>query len=372
MKISSVRIAPYRRQLAQPILTAHGRYLERSGFVFCVDSGINLEGFGDCAPLDGFSTESLTSAQATLERMREAFPSQEIADTALSELAEHDPLKETLVEVLREHTPSAMFAASTALWDLASRREGKRLHKCLNSNAADAVPVNGLLGDGDPPKMATLAAELEAQGYRTFKVKVGVGTPGRDIARLEAICDSAPDAMLRLDANGAWTVAEAQEVMANLPVKRVEFVEQPLAVSNANAANELCHKYGLRLALDEELTSIRVADSLISQQTCDAIVIKPMLVGGIITSLALANRAKAKGIEVIYTSSWESDIGLAATLHLAAALSANPPAMGLSTAGMIAEGIVTNPLKIENGYLKVPEGPGLGMTLAPEILEQLK
>jgi L-alanine-DL-glutamate epimerase-like enolase superfamily enzyme len=117
---------------------------------------------------------------------------------------------------------------------------------------------------------------------------------------------------------------------------------------------------------------LREADRLLAAEACDVIVIKPMLVGGIMASVALARQATAKRVRVIYTSSWESDIGLAATLHLAAALGPNPPAMGLSTAGMISEGIVTNPLKIENGFLKVPEGPGLGMELAPEILAQLK
>jgi o-succinylbenzoate synthase len=264
-----------------------------------------------------------------------------------------------------------MFAASSALWDLSLHRRGRSLSKHVTQFAAEKIAINGLLDDGAPELMAVQADKLVSQGRTSIKMKLGVGLPERDLERVKAVADVSPEITLRLDVNGAWSGDTLRRMLRKLPIQRVEFIEQPLTTGKAPQSLEICSHFGCRLGLDEEIDGVDMAERVLDRQGCDVIILKPIMIGGLHSCLHLAKRAADAGIEVIYTSSWESDVGIAATLHLAAALGPHPPAMGLSTAGMISEGIVKTPLKIENGFLKVPEGPGLGIELAPELLAQL-
>lgn len=371
MIVQESAIIPYEKALPRPITTSHQTYSTRKGLLFVVRDRDGMIGVGDCAPLAGFSRETMAAAKATLKT---------IADTISLSTPGNIPAIPNLFDSIasdkkithaRSKTPSAMFAASTALWDLALKHRGQSLSQCVNALAALTVPVNGMLDDGEPSEMRAQAAKIVAGGRTSIKIKLGVGSPERDIERVNAVAAISPEISMRLDVNGAWTDDVLRDVMPKLPLDRLEFLEQPLRPGHALTAKGICSRYGCRLALDEELATIESVEWVIDNRICDVVVLKPMIIGGIHSCSQLARRATDSGLRVIYTSSWESDIGIAATLHLAAALGPSPPAMGLSTAGMISEGIVKTPLKIENGFLKVPEGPGLGIELAPELLAQL-
>jgi L-alanine-DL-glutamate epimerase-like enolase superfamily enzyme len=143
----------------------------------------------------------------------------------------------------------------------------------------------------------------------------------------------------------------------------LEFVEQPLPAGQAARARHFSRVYGIPLALDEEVNDSADARQLIDDGLCDAIVLKPMVEGGLLRSLALAEAAQRAGVKVIFTSTWESDVGLAGTLHLACAAGSAAAPTGLSTAGMIAEGIVEPALRITDGRLSIAGHVGLGLRL---------
>ncbi len=328
-------------------------------------------GVGDCAPLPGFSRESAAVAQAILSEVAD-----ELIVPALNRTADIPSIYEDITQdpktaEIRKLAPSALFAASTALWDLTLQVRGESLSMALNPLAAKSVAVNGLLDDGEPSEMRSQTARVVQQGRTSIKMKLGIGSVERDVARVKAVTEVHPDVTLRLDVNGAWTAEVLSGVLPRLPRNRIEFIEQPLPPGLAATAYGICRKAGVRLALDEDIAGAEEALQFIHGRSCDVVVLKPMIIGGIHSCAKLALDAQEAGIEVIYTSSWESDVGVAATLHLAASLGPHPAAMGLSTAGMISEGIVRTPLRVENGYIRVPDGPGLGLELAPEIISQL-
>lgn len=147
----------------------------------------------------------------------------------------------------------------------------------------------------------------------------------------------------------------------------LEFLEQPLPVGQAERARDLMTPFGVPLALDEEVSNGADATRLITDGLCDGVVLKPMVMGGLLTSLSLAELAARAGVKVIFTSTWESDVGLAATLHLACAVGPTAAACGLSTAGMIAEDLVEPALKITNGHLSAARQVGLGLHLEGSV-----
>ena len=353
------RAVPYTRDLTQPISTAHGTYHTRRGVIIKLSDDSATLGIGEAAPLPGFSRDTFESMCQGIDEFVSGI-----------RIRGFDYVREYIETC--EDQPSFVFGLGTALESAQASALALPLSKWLAKQAATSVPVNGLLGDAEPGPISGQAARQWRAGHRTFKVKVAVGSPQRDIERIQAVVDAVPEATLRLDANGGWTIDQARIVLDAISPARIDFIEQPLSTGLVKESWALCRDRGLRLALDEEVSTVEDAMSVIDRRACDVIILKPMVLGSLRASYLIALAAQGRAMEVVYTSSWESDIGIAATLHLAAALGPNPPAMGLSTAGMISEGIVTNPLKIENGYLKVPEGPGLGMELAPEILAQLQ
>jgi o-succinylbenzoate synthase len=321
---------------------------------------------GDVAPLPGFSSESLEDCALAARMLMWRLEQDMFSGLEEWENPHSAPHTSSMPD-----RPALWFGLATALADWRGKVRCQSLSRIIETNAARSIPINGLLAELEVDKLIERSEALWSAGYRSYKLKVANCDPDLDVLRISALCETLPDASIRLDANQGWDCEVARYVLSRVPHDQLEFIEEPLHPGNSKSAHSLCHELGLRLALDETADSLHVAQHLIDRRMCDVIVLKPMILGRWYQCHLLARAAMEAGIEVIYTSAWESDVGIAATLHLAAALGPNPPAMGLSTAGMISEGIVKTPLKIENGFLKVPEGPGLGIDLAPELLAQL-
>ncbi|MBI5868258.1 MAG: hypothetical protein HZB43_08245, partial [candidate division Zixibacteria bacterium] len=227
--------------------------------------------------------------------------------------------------------------------------------------AHNEIEVNALLHSDDPATLAAQAQGAFANGFRTFKIKVAVKSVALDIERVTAVCEAVPNAKLRLDANEGWSASQVAEAFPLFSKLRLEFVEQPLPVGQAALARRYSREYGIPLALDEEIGSVEDAKRLIAEGLCDGIVLKPMTGGGLLENLALAELGHQAGVKVIFTSTWESDAGLAGTLHLACAAGLAAAPCGLSTAGMISDGFVRPPLAIRDGRLSIRGMIGIGL-----------
>lgn len=349
---------PYDRDLPRPIVTAHGTYRRRVGFLVRVATADGRVGIGDVAPLPGFSQENAddameqwTSVQSRLVQL--ALPS------SMSEL--HDVLGH--VTAAMPLYPSCRFGIETALADCAARSSGLPLSQWLDSDASLDIEVNALLRSRD---IAELLEELQQrldEGYSYFKIKVGVDEVVNDIQRLRALRDQSSTARFRPDVNAGWNAEQLSHCCRACSNLGLEFIEQPLPVGAAQRAREITRDYGVRLALDEDVIDAQAGTRLLQDDLCDVLVLKPMTIGGLTPCLQLAHVAREHGKQIVLTSSWESDIGVAATAHLAAACSDTAAASGLSTAGMIADGLVTEPLLIDQGYIRLPLIPGLGLEL---------
>ena len=108
---------------------------------------------------------------------------------------------------------------------------------------------------------------------------------------------------------------------------------------------------------------------MLEQRAADLLVLKPMLLGGVRPALELARRAAERGIGSFATTTFDSSVGAAAALHLAAALPWDA-AQGLGTGDHLAADIVSHPLRPAGGRLAVP-APGLGVTVDPAALDRL-
>lgn len=349
---------PYKQALPRPITTSHGVYAEREGFLLCVRDPDGWYGLGDVAPLPGFSSETLDGSRRQWGAIQAWLIQQELPQDI-------DALTRFSAELQKLHqcAPSLMFGIEASLTDLAATITGVPLARWLNPGSGIEVEVNALLHAREAAQLREQAIAKAKAGFRTFKLKVGSGPVADDVERIRAVRAAAPDASIRIDANAAWAEPQFRDISQPIADLALEFVEQPLPVGEAATARQIANEFGIRFALDEEADSMESAERLIEQRLCDVIVLKPMMVGGLTGCLRLAALAQSNGVGVVFTSAWESDVGLAATLHLAAACEGVSLASGLSTAGMIADGLVRPALRIEQARLQISEEPGLGLEL---------
>ena len=163
-----------------------------------------------------------------------------------------------------------------------------------------------------------------------------------------------PDMQIRLDANGAWSVPEAQAALRALAPAGVELCEEP--VHGLEQMQELNATTDVPLAIDETTQHPGALD----RRVCDAVCLKIARGGGISGVIEQARRARAAGYEVYLASTLDGPLGIAAALHAAAAIKPDR-ACGLATLGVFADR--TDPLPAASGRISAPTGPGLGDNL---------
>ena len=362
-----LRFNEYTVDLPRPITTAHGVYRTRAGVLIALRDDDGAVGYGDAAPLAPFSKESVADVVKTL-RQAGLHGTETLRAITSAENRQTDDSAEACLSDLSDDLPSVRFALDVALIDLASRKQGLPMACCLAHDPAPHVDVNGLVDGLDSRKIERHIRDSSQRGFRTFKIKVDHDADAA-IERVLAARDAAPDAALRVDVNAAWTPAQLRYALPQLAKLDLEFLEQPLPPGSARDAAGLCRAHGVRLALDEEITECDDAIRLCEDRLCDVIVLKPMIIGGMMRSLRLIDRAAGTGMQVVVTSTWESDIGVAAAMHLSAAGWPATIAAGLSTAGTIGARLVDRPLLIREGRLKIGNRPGLGVEVVEGFFE---
>ncbi len=322
MDSGALEIRPYRLRLSRPLHTARGVYTVREGFVVLARQG-GLIGRGEAAPLPEHGTETLAEC---LDELRRA----------------------TLTRLPK--APAARHAVELALLDLRAQREGIPLAVLLDPRAKREVTTGALLSALTMPELAREAQRAAADGFGTLKLKVGRGD---DFARAAVVRDAVgPNVKLRLDANGAWTQAEALRRLEELAPLGIELCEQPTA--------DLIGLRGkVRIAADELVAQ----DFEAALERAEVIVLKPMVLGGLLPALALARAAMRRGRQVIVTTSLDGAIARAGAAHLAAAVLAEgeQPAAGLATGALLAEDLCEDLLAPRGGVVRIPEAAGLGL-----------
>jgi O-succinylbenzoate synthase len=211
------------------------------------------------------------------------------------------------------------------------------------------VPVNALVPAVTAQAAGRLAAEARSAGISTVKVKVGADPAGADLDRVAAVRDAlGPGGRIRIDANAIWDLDDAVLALSRFDKYDIELAEQPVA-----SLEDLAHlrrRVPVPLAADEAVRTLEDAHHLHKLRAADALMVKTQPLGGVRPALALVEVA---GVPAIVSSLYETSVGLAAGLALAACLPDLPYACGLGTASLLAADVVADPLVPVDGSLTV-------------------
>jgi o-succinylbenzoate synthase len=327
-------------RLRAPLHTAFGVLREREVLMVRLRGADGVEGVGEAAPLEPYDGVSLEAARAALDDCADLLRASDGAD------------REELLAACRRAAvlPQAVAAVDLALWDLAGRRAGRPVWELLGAAEGGPVEVNATIGAEDRSGAASAAAAAVAAGFECVKVKVGIGD---DAGRLAAARAAAgPEARIRVDANGAWTVGEALAHLRVLAPAGIELCEEP--VHGVEELRRVREESPVPIAMDETAA----APGALESGATDAVCLKIARCGGISGLLDAAAAARAAGAEVYLASSYDGPLGIAAALHAAAVVKPER-ASGLATLSAFAD--VDDPFAAVGGRVAVPSAPGLGV-----------
>ena len=240
-------------------------------------------------------------------------------------------------------------ALDIASWDLFGKWKKKRLHEFWTRDFSRKPLTDYTIGIDSVEKMVS---KLKEKPWPIYKVKLGTR---EDIAIIESLRGET-DAAIRVDANAAWKVEEALEIIPRLKELGVEFIEQPLAKDDWEGMKILFEKSSLPLIADEACVSEKDVDAC--QGYFHGINIKLTKCSGITPALRMIRRARELKMSVMIGSMNESSIGSAAIAHLA------PLTDYIDNDGplLLEEDIATG-LQFENGEMICSDQPGLGIRI---------
>jgi L-Ala-D/L-Glu epimerase len=353
MRIASLEAIPYALPFREPYVTASGTLGRREMVLLRLRSDDGFVGLGEAVPLSLRGGDPLEQVVAELEG-----------------LGELDALDEDVLHGLALSAP-ARCAALTALLDLRGRLAvGERSSfvgsSSTSSERSEPIRCNATLVAGEPGAVVSDAERWAADGFTTFKLKLGTGD---DVAQVRAVREAlGPRARIRIDANGTWDLETAKRTLTELESYEIELAEQPVATPEEAA--ELCASTSIPLAADESVASRADAERVAESGAFAMTGIKLCKVGGPEQALEIAEVLPA-----YVTSALDGPVGIAAALQVAQSLgglgrtAGESLAHGLATQRLFASTIAARECELRGDMLHPPAGPGLGVEIDEAALQ---
>jgi O-succinylbenzoate synthase len=263
------------------------------------------------------------------------------------------------LKAIRGHN-MAKAAVEMAAWDLFAKQRGEPLSRVLGGHRdriASGVSI------GIQHSLDELAAKVErelAAGYRRIKIKI---KPGWDVAPVEMIRARFGAIPLMVDANAAYTLADADH-LAQLDRFDLMMIEQPLDYDDIADHAALQRRLTTAICLDESIKTVGIARDAIAAGACRIINIKPGRVGGFTESIRLHDLCASHGIPVWHGGMLESGIGRAANVHLSTLPNFTLPGDIAASKRYFDPDLIDPPIEVAaDGTVAVPAGAGIGVSI---------
>jgi o-succinylbenzoate synthase len=312
MKIKAFSLHPYEISLTNGQL--------RQGTLLNILDQDGNSGWGEVAPLPKWSLETLDdSLQQLNQKQREIMKVDWTARNCLQEIGKLNLL------------PSVAFGLESALLSILSP-------------ISDSIVSTSALLMGSPEEIMQQAELRQKEGYSSAKLKVS----NLSFEEASQIIHQLKDKFrLRIDVNRAWKTSESLRFFDQFPLDTFDYVEEPF--QNPHDLASFPHP----LAVDESFPQDLSLEELQSLPTLKALIYKPTIQGGLLKCLPLQEWTKKEGIELVLSSSFESDIGLAYVASIAYRLSLLSP-VGIGTYYYLDRHLCSPDLQFSRSFVHIP------------------
>lgn len=377
MKITGIRVYPLRTRLEQPFAFSQGKVAQRSATVVEVSTDAGISGWGEALCM-GLQPPEI--AAATIESALK--PLLLGADPLATEVLWHRMYNHTRDYGTKGAVIGAISAIDIALWDIAGQALGQPVYKLLGGAfrtrvQAYATGFYRLSGQGEAERLAEEAQRHSAAGFRIMKVKLGFGLED-DIAVMQAVRRAAGAGVtLMIDTNHAYGVRDAIRLGQALADFDLRWYEEPVIPEDIAGYCEVRRALGMPIAGGEAEYTLFGFRDLIGRGAIDIAQPDICHAGGFTACRHITALACAHGVQV-NPHVWGSAIGQVASLHLLAALPvanfalfAQEPILEYDcSAHPFRSELVASPPRHRDGWVEVPDRPGLGIEVNRAVLER--
>ena len=340
------------------IVSSAGSHVYSRFLHVVVEDNDGCRGWGEAATTLQWSGENAEMAQLLLERI--FVPA--LRGITLSHPSEAAPLMDRLTQ----GHPFLKGAVDCALWDLFARKSDRSVASLVRTRSLPArLPSRASIGMFPVRETAAAARFFWEAGIRTLKFKTGL--PGTlDQERLKTVREElGNEPVFTVDYNGRFRCPkEALLSILSWEKFSIALVEQPTHRDGLHLLAEVRKHCPVPVIADESIFTPDDLEEALSLEACDVVCLYPGKNAGLTTSLAMADRCAEAGLSCVAGSNLETNVGLAATLTMAAAHPAFPVAEipGDFASGLYYEQHTSRPdLFLENGSMPLPNSPGFGV-----------
>lgn len=363
LQIDSITLREIRLPLVEPFRISSGVTTTRRILLLELVDADGARAWSECVAGDfpNYSPESIDTATLAIREW--------LAPRVLGRRFETPgDVSAALSGDLRGHE-MAQAAIEMGAWALAATKAGKSLSSLLGGTRRRIGTGISIGIQNSPAELADRAERALDEGYRKIKLKI---KPGHDLDYLHTVRERlGPDAPLMADANNAYTLADTDHLV-QLDDLDLVMVEQPLAWDDVARHAELQKRMRTPICLDESITNIARAEDMIRLRAGRIVNIKPGRVAGFTASKAIHDLCESNDIPVWCGGMLESGIGRACNVALASLPNFTIPGDVSPSSRYWARDIVSPEWTMDaDGWVDVPDGPGLGVEVDRERIEAL-
>ncbi|MGA8494203.1 MAG: enolase C-terminal domain-like protein [Xanthobacteraceae bacterium] len=353
MRIKAIEPIAVSLPMKKPVKMAGETVTRADNILVRIETDDGAVGWGEAASAPTMTGETVASMMAAVLHMAPAllkYPADDFARAAAA------------MDAQMYGNSGAKAAIEIALHDLVGRAKGLPLHALFGGKRRDRIPLLAVIGSDDAAADLREAQERRTAGYVIYKIKVGVDAPEADAARTRDICRVlGKDCLISADANQGWSAEEGVRYVRAVADTALGFFEQPVPAHDLAGMARVAAASRVPVGADEGIHSKDDIERHHAAKAALGVSLKAIKLGGMRAVFEASRLCDRLGMNLnISCKTGESSVASAAALHLAAVVPSLAWGLTVTSPGL-AEDVVTDPLRIDNGHLAVLDRPGLGV-----------
>jgi L-alanine-DL-glutamate epimerase-like enolase superfamily enzyme len=366
VKIKTIEAIAVRLPMKKPVQMAGETVAQAENVFVRVASDAGAVGWGEAAAAPTMTGETTAGMMAAIELLTPKLCGRAAYDFAGAAAA---------MDAQLYGNSGAKAAIDMALHDLVGRASGRPVHALFGAKRRSRIAVLAVIGSQDAAADLREAQARWNDGYRAFKIKVGLAAPEADAVRAMMLCQAlkvqakgqadsqqgGEPCLVSADANQGFSVDGALTFVRGIGDCGLDFFEQPVGAHDLDGMSRIAAATAVPLGADEGIHSLDDIARHHERAAARGVSLKAIKLGGLSGLFAASRRCAELGMAVnISCKTGETSLASAAAVHLAAVAPAI--AWGLTvTSGGLAEDVTAAPLAVKDGHVEVPEQPGLGI-----------
>jgi L-alanine-DL-glutamate epimerase-like enolase superfamily enzyme len=340
----------------------------RAAVILRITTDTGLVGWGQSVPIAQWSYETLETVFIALrDYYKPALLGRDPTDIE----GAHAAMDATIAPGFSTGMPIARAGIDIALHDLTGKIRGQSLAQLWGRSPGQQLPLSWTVNVTRLDDVPTVMEAGRQRGYRHFNIKVAPN-PDFDVALAKAVRELAPHCFLWADANCGYDPVTALAAAPRLAEAGVDVLEAPIRPNRIRGYQALKKQGALPILMDEGVVSPVELEEFIHLNMLDGVAMKPARCGGLLSNRRQIELCLEHRLLWLGSGLTDPDISLAAMVGLYAAFNLDKPA-ALNGPQFLTADVLEQPLRVDNGQIHVPDGPGLGISVSEEkVIDLMK